>query len=387
MLDLEIYFSPVNGAYVQQGTEKLGSKVEIHTDGNFPEIEKNSLAIIYVPEYRNCMEVPEIHFEDRFRKEFYDLFPGFLWKHRIFDLGNLLPGNSIDDTYFALSNVVKELVKNSVVPIVVGGSQDLTYGIYKGFEHLEQLVNICAIDHRLDVGTPDEAFGPDNYVSHLLVQRPCYLFNFANIGSQAPFNSKSEVDLFEKLYFDVCRLGEFNADFKRAEPHLRNSDVLSIDVQSIRSSDYSSASPGNPNGFYADQICQISRYAGISDKLSVMGIFNLQPGLDSQNAHMLVAQIMWYFMDGYAQRKGDFPIGSKKDYMRFSVHMDDFSEEEIIFYKSNKSERWWMEVPYPAQNGQKYLRHHLVPCDYEDYQRTMKNEIPDLWWKTYQKLG
>jgi hypothetical protein len=66
--------------------------------------------------------------------------------------------------------------------------------------------------------------------------------------------------------------------------------------------------------------------------------------------------------------------------------LDDF-KDEVIFYKSNKSERWWMEVPYPPQAGSKYERHHLVPCDMQDYEQAMKNEIPNLWWKTYQKLG
>ena len=40
-----------------------------------------------------------------------------------------------------------------------------------------------------------------------------------------------------------------------------------------------------------------------------------------------------------------------------------------------------------TKKGIKYARHHLVPCDMNDYERAMKNEIPDLWWKTYQKLG
>jgi hypothetical protein len=60
---------------------------------------------------------------------------------------------------------------------------------------------------------------------------------------------------------------------------------------------------------------------------------------------------------------------------------------EIIFFKSNKSARWWMEVPYPPQSGTKYDRHHMVPCNKSDYDNAMKNEMPDLWWKTYQKLG
>ncbi|MBU2019364.1 MAG: formimidoylglutamase, partial [Bacteroidetes bacterium] len=380
----EMYFAPVETVASNEGT--LGDFLKIHTTGSFPEFSKGGVALIYVPEFRNSGKTIANNSDDRFRHAFYKLFPGDLWKTNIYDLGTIEPGLNIEDTYFAIATVCKELVKNEIIPVVIGGSQDLTYGVYQGFEQLEQLINICSVDSKLDIGRPDEPFTAQNYVSHLLVQRPCYLFNFANIGCQAPMNGKHEMELFDKLYFDYCRLGEFNTDFKRAEPHLRNSDILSVDVKSIRNSDFPGQKGQNPNGFYADQICQITRYAGISDKLMSLGIFNLEPDQDSDTAHELVAQMIWYFIEGYTQRKGDFPIGSKKEYIRFAVHMDEGVEDEIVFYKSNKSERWWMEVPYPSQNGQRYLRHHLVPCDFEDYQRSMKNEIPDLWWKTYQKL-
>lgn len=258
--------------------------------------------------------------------------------------------------------------------------------MYKGYEKLEQTVNICCVDYQLDLGDPESEPHSDGYVSHLLLQRPCYLFNLSNIGMQAPFVPKADIDLFEKLYFDVCRLGEFNADFKKAEPHLRNSDLLSIDFKSIRASELLQSEYISPNGFYADQMCQITKYAGISDKLTSLGIFNYFPEKHSGSPSFLLAQMLWYFMDGVSQRRGDFPVGSKKDYLKFTVFMEEVNEE-IIFYKSNKSERWWMEVPYPPKKGMNYERHHLVPCDKDDYELAMKNEIPDLWWKTYQKLG
>lgn len=386
MKELDLFFQPVelNQNFVEGS---LGRKVSIHTEEDFPILEKNSVALLYVPEFRNGQDKFINQKDDQFRFAFYQLFEGYNWRFPIYDLGTLNPGESIQDTYFALSNVVAELVKNDIVPVVIGGSQDLTFGLYKGYEKLEQLINICSVDSRLNVGTDHDQLKDTSFVGHLLLQRPCYLFNYSNIGCQAPLVGKTELELFEKLYFDVCRLGEFNQDKKKSEPYLRNSDIISINLDAVRGSDYKSKETRNPNGFYADQICQIAKYSGLSDKLTSFGCFNLNPGSDSPDAHGLVAQIVWYFIDGFAQRKGDFPIGSKKDYVRFVVHLDDFSEDDIVFHKSNKSERWWMEVPYPPQNGQKYVRHHMVPCDLDDYERAMKNEIPDLWWKTYQKLG
>lgn len=386
MKDISIYFSPLERTE-EQNTLKIGGSVQCHTENGFPEIDKSGVAILYVPEFRGDKGVSgnEIN-PEKFRAFLYDLYLGMDWNMPIYDLGNILPGNELNDTYFAVAQVVAELVKKKVVPVVIGGSQDLTIALYKGYEKLEQTINLCCVDHKLDLGDPESDTHSDGFVSQLLLQRPCYLFNHANIGLQAPFASKAEFDLFDKLYFDICRLGEFNSDFKKAEPHLRNSDILSVDFRSIRASELLNVNYSSPNGFYADQMCQITKYAGISDKLTSFGIFNYLPEKHPGTTSFMVAQMIWYFMDGVSQRKGDFPIGSKKDYLKFTVHLEEI-KEDLIFYKSNRSERWWMEVPYPPKQGVKYERHHLVPCDKEDYELAMNSEIPNLWWKTYQKLG
>lgn len=382
MEDISFYFTPISSERI---TEKgIGREIEIHTEEGFPELNKKGIALFYVPEFRNSPY--ERVKKEKFREQFFQLNIGRDWKKKIYDLGDVLPGETINDTYFAVSKIISTLVKNEIIPILIGGSQDLTMALYKGYETLEQYVNLCTIDSKLDIGLPENEIHSEAYISHLLMQRPCYLFNHANIGLQIPLAEKNEIDLFEKLYFDYCRLGEFNSDFKRAEPHLRNSDILSIDLTSVRYGDLIDNQYTNPNGFYADQMCQMARYAGMSDKLSSLGIFNYLPeNGETKNISDLVAQIIWYFIDGIVARVGDYPIGNRKNYLKFIVHLDDF-KEEIIFYKSDKSARWWMEIPYPAEEKRKYERHYLVPCSQEDYDRAMRNEIPDLWWKTYQKL-
>ena len=379
--DLSIYFSPVS-IEGQWNEDQIGSKIYSY-QSDFPELSRKGYALIYAPEFRGDSN---IHFDsplpDDFRKEFYALNCGSLWQQNFYDLGTILPGNELKDTQHAIKTVVQELNRLQIIPILVGGSQDLTLSMYDAYSNLEQLVNICTIDAALDLGSPDQDASASSYISKILVQRPCHLFNLANIGLQIPYAGAKEFELFEKLYFDICRLGEFNADFKKAEPHLRNADLISIDFTSIKASELL-FKQGNPNGFYAEQICQIARYSGMSDKVSSLGIFNYQNLTDVSNK--LLAQIIWYFIDGIENRTGDFPMGSKKDYVKFTVFIEE-SGHEIAFYKSNKSARWWMEVPYPAKEGSKYERHHMAPCDREDYDNAMKNVIPDLWWKTYQKL-
>lgn len=386
MKDLSIYFSPVQIEEVFNH-ETVGSKIIRNTAAGFPELTNSGVAIFHVPEFRGDKNTMQGSKNEQFRNTFYELSISSGWNLELYDLGDINPGNSIKDTFFAVSQVVEELVKNKIIPLVIGGSQDLTMAVYEGYAALEQMVNICSVDYKHDLGNPESDAHAEGYISHLLLKRPCYLFNLATIGTQSPFISLSEADLYDKLYFDQCRLGEFNADFKKAEPLLRNADILSLDYRSIRSSEFAGCNVFvQPNGFFADQICQISKYAGMSDKLTSFGLFNYVGEEDGSVYSSLIAQIMWYFIDGVSQRKGDFPVGSKKDYLKFTVQLDDF-KEEVTFYKSNKSDRWWMEVPYPLQKNAIYQRHFMVPCDEDDYHRAMKNELPDLWWKTFQKLS
>ncbi|MDP4595460.1 MAG: formimidoylglutamase [Crocinitomicaceae bacterium] len=379
MTDLSIYFQPVSTDYSFEETQ-LGNHIEAFQD-SFPTIKGPGCALISVPEYRGAEQ--DQFATSSFRAAFYQLHPEANWDKPIYDLGEIKPGATIEDTYFALSNVVSELVKNHIIPIVIGGSQDLTMAMYQGYEKLEQLVNTCSIDRALDIGSADEPLHSKNFLSHMLLQRPCYLFNHAVVGLQQPYAAAAEHELFEKLFFDICRLGEFNQDFKLAEPHLRNADIISIDLQAIKANEIGTTH-GAPNGFTSVQFCQIAKYAGISDKVTSIGFFNEQ-ALSAVGASLL-AEGIWYFIQGYFSRVGDFPFGSKADYTKFTVFLDEVSRE-LIFYKSNKSARWWMEVPYPPQSGTRYVRHHMIPCNKSDYDNAMKNELPDLWWKTYQKLG
>ena len=381
MKDISIYFKPISD--ISDATGDLIIDSHIHNENGFPELKGPGIAIVYVPENRRS-ESGLSGSNESFREEFYTFSRGDKWNFSIYDLGTIAPGESVEDTCFALSQVVSELVKANVTPVIIGGSQDLIVSSYKGFESLEQMINICSVDSSLDVGEPSDELKSNGYVSHLLMQRPCYLFNYANIGMQRLMVPAREVDLFDKLFFDICRLGAFNSDFRIAEPYLRNSDLLSVDFKSIKNGDSDSLRYKNTNGFKSDQICQIMKYAGMSDKMSCVNILGVDPK-HSRSASNLLAQMIWYFADGMAQRVGDFPIGNKLNYKKFHVGLEDF-EEDLVFYKSDKSARWWLEVSYPTGEGLKYDRHHLVPCNQSDYDNALKNKIPNLWWKTLQKL-
>ena len=109
--------------------QTLGKKTVFHTNAEFPNIEKASIAIIGVLENRGLGETNQILDLSRIRKELYCLFPGN-WSTQIVDLGDIVAGESLEDTYYALKIAVAHLIKNNVIPIIIGGSQDLTYDMY-----------------------------------------------------------------------------------------------------------------------------------------------------------------------------------------------------------------------------------------------------------------
>ncbi|MBK6527024.1 MAG: formimidoylglutamase [Crocinitomicaceae bacterium] len=385
MKDIGIYFSDF-GSVQDYNHGQLGQVIVCNTESNFEPPIKGSVAIFFVPEYRNADLDITTDYISIFRKSFYSLYAGD-WKSKIYDLGVVKPGKKVEDTFAAVTEIIHELVKAKVTPVIVGGSQDLTLALYKGYQKLEQTVNILDIDASLDMGNPENPVSPHNWLSKIIVHKPGYLFNYSLIGYQSYYVNPAEIALLDKMYFDSFRLGEFYADETMVEPIVRNADILSFDMNSIRSSDFRGNQKNAPHGFYGEDACRIMRYAGWSDKLTCLGIFNFsQTDVSLLHDSNLLAQMVWYFLEGFNLRKKDYPIGSKTNYTRYAVSLDDF-KDEIVFYKSDKSGRWWMEVPYPKIKGMKFQRHLMVPCNYEVYQRALENEMPDLWWKTFQKLS
>jgi hypothetical protein len=173
---------------------------------------------------------------------------------------------------------------------------------------------------------------------------------------------------------------------EEAEPMIRNIDFLSFDMAAIRQAEAPGNFYANPNGFSGEEACRLCRYAGISDRLTSIGFYEYNPSFDvnGQTAKLL-AQMIWYFIDGYAHRKNDQPEKGTEDFIRFTVKSEDF-DENLVFLKSKKTDRWWIEMQAVDKIRQKYRRHQYIPCSLSDYEHALKNEIPDRWWKLQQKL-
>ena len=379
-MEIGAFLNPVKEEVIENShlthKKQIGNTITIFkNEEDFPDLEGFQVAILGVEEERNavdnegCKDAP-----DAIRHALYPLFNH--WSDlKIVDLGNVKSGLRVEDTYYALSEVFLTLLKYHIVPIIIGGSQDLTYPIYKVYENTGKFVNITAIDPRFDIGEDGESLNSQSYLSHIILHQPNYLFNYTNIGYQTYYIDNDNISLMKQLLFDIYRLGTIKNRPELTEPLLRNADIITIDAAAFCASDMPGLKHGSPNGLSGEDGCKMTRYAGMNNKLTSIGFFNYNPKYDInyQSANNL-AEMVWYFLEGFSLRQNDYPTAENRDeFTRYIVHLEEY--DDIIFLNHKTTGKWWMEIS-----------EHFIPCSKIDYDMAMRNELPDRWWQFYQKL-
>jgi formiminoglutamase len=354
--------------------------ITIHTaDNPIGDLSKYKVALIGVPEARAC-SVDGIELApDVIRNKLYQL--NFIEKKLpVIDLGNLIRGKELKDTYFGLRDVVLELLQFNILPVIMGGSQDLTYGLFLALEYLNQAYTLATVDYKIDLAFESyEKITNKNYLNTILLENK-HLFEYLNIGQQACFAAEENYDLFENLFHESIRLGLLRNNIPSIEPYLRDASILSIDFSALKHADAPGQEFASPNGFNAEDICQIARYAGFGEKLKVIGIFDICPLYDHNNVTSgLAAQAIWYMLEGYSQRIGESPSDHPEEFKKFIISYDETNK--LTFFKSLLTNRWWCEVP--SNNSQS----RVISCTESDYINACNREIPDRWLKILKKLN
>ncbi|KJD37170.1 arginase [Tamlana sedimentorum] len=381
------FLSPVPDAVLAHNEllsqQALGKKIKIHSAQNgVPDLQGVKVAVVGVLDNRNDINyIGETFQLNEIRKAFYSLFPGS-WHVVIADLGDIYKGETVNDTYYALKELVVTLLKANIIPVILGGSQDLTYANYRAYDNLVPMVNIVNVDCKFNLGDSSKPIKSNSFVGKIILDKPYNLFNYATIGYQTYFNPQEEIDLMESLYFEYYRLGEISNNITLVEPVMRDANIVSVDMSSIKSSDLSLKQKYSPNGFDGKEICAITRYAGISNKVTSFGIYEYKASKDDEVTSMLIAQMIWYFVEGVNYRVNDDDFSNENNFKKFITLTE---SEELVFYKSNKTGRWWIEIPFLANVNNKLKRHTLLPCMHQDYIDACNNKVPERWYKAIQK--
>jgi formiminoglutamase len=381
-MDLNDYFDPVSlekpDDSFRFSDAMFGRNIKIHTSNVLiDEISNYHLAILGVPEDRNSGNNGSGKAPDRIRSKLYELFR-VNEKLRIIDLGNLKRSSNVNDTYFAVRDVMTDLINNQVTAIVLGGTQDITQGIYMAFDLVKETVSAVVIDSRFDLG--EGPIHASSWISHLLKGKK--LLSLTVLGHQQYLVNRKDQEELEERACDTIRLGILRTNISLAEPFLRDANLVSLDIAAVKQSEAPATRRPSPNGFLSEEVCQLARYAGMSDQAFCFGVFEVNPEYDNhdQTAH-LTAQAVWYFMEGFSQRKREIPSQTNTDFKVFMVNHQDM-EHALTFYKSLVTGRWWMEIPVMKTD-----KKVIVACSDEEYKQACNHDIPELWWKAFQKVN
>src|SRR5690606_31126943 len=152
----------------------IGQDLRFDTD-----FEENSIVIFGIKETRDQIQDPHLELDfDLVREQFYLVKKGN-WHVPLYDLGDILPGESLEDTYFAFLKIQQELLKKKCVLIILGGTSSLAYWQYRAFDAITHQVNVSCIDNRFRLGNSDYDLSSNNYLSKIITTEPHQLFDYS----------------------------------------------------------------------------------------------------------------------------------------------------------------------------------------------------------------
>ena len=384
-MDLTIFFSALDESIYADITNQHSffKSIRAYTE-KMPEYRGSHIALFGVREERGTeANKGTSKAPDEIRRKLYRLKKG-TGIYNIVDLGNLNAGVDLDETYVRVSEVCRILLENNVLPIILGGSHDVDFGQYKGYQDMEKLVSLLNVDAFLDLEDAREAKASRQHIHKILLHEPNFLFNYTHLAHQLYLIDPASATILEKLNFEAYRLGVMRTNLTEMEPAIRNADMLSFDITAIKSADAPGNANAQPFGLTGEEACQLCWYAGQNEKLSTAGFYEYNPDMDDgqKKTASVIATMIWYFVEGFYHRKNERDFKSN-DFVKYTVSMP--TEPEVItFFKSKFTEKWWMEVT--PQTGNRYTRNSIIPCSYSDYQAATRGEIPERYISTLAKL-
>lgn len=350
---------------------QIGHGVDFISNQSDLHLKNYDLIILSCEEYRGDLDhANQEPITQKIREKFYQLED---WhKLKIADIGTLNLGMQPSDTYAALAAVGEELTHFRAKVLLLGGSDDLTYGFYKAYANTKKIIEVSIIDSHVDF--KDEInINSSNYLNPILLEEPNYTRHLNVIGFQSYFVQPNLLEVLDDLRFDFMRLGRLRENITHGESMMRNSEIVSIDLKAVSHPYHQYSEYASPNGFDGAEICSFMRFAGMSDVTKFVGCFDLTTIASRwENTAVLLSQMMWYLLEGINIGKSEAPFEDEKSYLRFTVESDD---KRFEFRKSKRTSRWWIQLP-----DSKWL-----PCNYEDYMQASQDRIPERWLRAMEK--
>ncbi|MEI7471868.1 MAG: formimidoylglutamase [Chitinophagaceae bacterium] len=374
MEDLHDFLLPINKDVLNNDAGYNDGQLAKHVaifETILPDITESDIILVGVLEQRGGGIIQEeSNAADVIRKKLYELY---YWHPdiRIADIGNIRTGASLADSYAAIKTVMAELLRLKKTVILIGGTHDNTLAQYFGYKELGKIIEATCIDATIDL-RGESNLRTENFLLEMLTGEPNLVKHYNHIGFQSYYVHPRLLETMDKLRFDCFRLGHVTENLEEVEPVLRNSNMVSIDVNAIKYSD----APSNAlsaNGFTGTEICTLTQQAGLSNQVSSLGIYGYNPSTDvNELTASQIAQMIWYFIDGKYRGRQEAAFEDKSNFTEYHCN---FTELDTIFLQSKKTGRWWMQLPDKK----------MIACSYKDYMIASRNDIPERWLRALER--
>ncbi|MFT3846411.1 MAG: arginase family protein [Lacibacter sp.] len=349
---------------------QLGTTVQLFTN-ELPDIEHAELVLLGIADERGSGNgVSEGEAPAHIRRNLYKLYN---WHPdiKVADIGDIKPGASLNDTYAAAKMVIAKLINAGKTVIILGGTHDLTLAQYGAYVQRQQIVEASCVDAFINLNM-ETRLRSENFLMEMLTGEPNFIRHYNHIAFQSYFVHPNILQTMDRLRFDCFRVGVVKDALEEMEPVIRSSHFVSVDVAAMANA-YAPANRTTPNGLNGEDMCTITRFAGLSDHLTSLGIYgyNVKNDRDELTA-IQIAQMIWYFIDGRYKSKTE---ASLEDRHLFNEFHTAFAEVDTLFLQSKKTGRWWMQLP----------NHKFIACSATDYKLASHNEIPERWLRAQER--
>jgi hypothetical protein len=365
---LEEYFTPISLSQ-EYAPYQIGRTIQKY-DTTFPELTSGKTALLTV--------VEELGQYNAVRAALYSLVTHTGLTDKLIDLGDMLTGDKPADTNAGIQHISKTLRTQGISVIVLGADANQGEAMYRSFEGDEKQVEATLISSHLPL------------LEYELLNRICsidpsYLGQLNALGFQAHYVPPKAMNMLDNLNFGHQRLGQLKSKIEDSELYLRNSDLVLFNLNAIKNTEAPAQKALQPNGLNSDDACHLARYSGMSDANIAFGFFGyFDSKNDSSLTSELIAQMIWYYIDGILCRVGDTPT-SHSDFVKYRCDFSVHEDTPLLFLKSKRTARWWMQVEHPGYPENEKM-HLIIPCSYEDYIEAANGEVPARYYHALKRV-
>jgi arginase family enzyme len=320
------------------------------------EIKEDSIVLLFVSDYRGANGDAESQDFTGIRREFYKLSQ-LDFEIPIIDLGDLVSGKTPQDSHYILQEVLSACHQRGAIPVIIGGSNDFAFSLFSALNYHQKDINYTQISNVVSL-KEDEQIHESTFLSKILGSKDFSIKNYHHLGYQKHLNEMDSVKLIKEVQFDIIRLAEMMNSTEKTEPYFRKADLVTINCDAIET--FAEALSMNPqvNGLNRREICAYMKEIGLSERLKSVGIFNYNIYSDSQLNHQLLAQMIWYLIEGINIQKSH---PKEKSYETFFVLIND---EKYAFKRDVFSNLWYFGEDEDIDN--------CIPCSRSDFDEAKK---------------